>query len=245
MPLLQRLATLFAFSRRRGRNTPGRPKCFFSPRGGAGRAQPGPGGLTGHTPGRPEGFLRPIGGWVGRRPALGALYALWLVAVVAHADARVRVQANEAVISVYAEIDSRVDRDLAWAVLTDYNRWSEFIPDLHVSRVISPPGEPIRLEQRGSIPWLPNFPLVMIALVEEYPPRTIRFQRIAGNIQALVGEWQIQGKSPVRLVYRATVMPGFPMPPEASIEIFRHDAKVRLEAMAREMERRAAPSRKP
>lgn len=186
------------------------------------------------------------------RQALGMMksWRLWSAALVGvglclqttavRGDARVRVEANEAVISVHAEIDTRVERDLAWAVLTDYDRWSGFIPDLHVCRVISPPGEPIRLEQRGSIPWLPNFPLVMIALVQENPPRSIRFQRIAGNIRALVGEWQIQGRSPVRLVYRSTVMPGFPMPPEASVEIFRHDARVRLEAMAREMERRAA-----
>jgi hypothetical protein len=187
-----------------------------------------------------------------RAMAIEAWRLWWVVAAVAclhlqaaFANARVRVEANEAVIGVYAEIDARVDRDLAWAVLTDYNRWCEFIPDLHVCRVISQPGEPIRLEQRGSIPWLPNFPLVMIALVEENPPRSIRFQRLAGNIRALAGEWQIQGKSPVRLVYRATVIPGFPMPPEASIEIFRHDAKVRLEAMAREMERRAGVGRKP
>ncbi len=173
-------------------------------------------------------------------PGLMAMLLLILPLRVGCAEARVRVQANEAAIHVHAEIDTRVDRDAAWAVLTDYNRWSEFIPDLVISRVISPPGQPIRLEQRGSIPWLPNFPLVMIALVEENPPRAIRFQRIAGNIQALVGEWQIQGKAPVRLMYRAMVIPGFPMPPEASIEIFRHDARVRLEAMAREMERRAA-----
>lgn len=176
--------------------------------------------------------------------ALGAAVLCLKVGAVS-ADARVRVEANEAMISIQAEIDTRVDRDQAWGVLTDYNRWSEFIPNLEICRVISAPGEPIRLEQRGSIPWLPNFPLVMIALVEEFPPRAIRFQRIAGNIRALAGEWQIQGKSPVRLVYRSTVLPGFPLPPEASIEIFRHDAKVRLEAMAREMERRAAASRKP
>ncbi len=178
--------------------------------------------------------------------AWAALCGLLLLPIPAlPAQARVQVQANEAVIQVHAEIDTRVDRDTAWSVLTDYNRWSEFIPDLAVCRVISGPGEPIRLEQRGSIPWLPNFPLVMIALVEENPPRSIRFQRIAGNIRALVGEWQIQGKTPVRLVYHSTVIPGFPMPPEASIEIFRHDAKVRLEAMAREMERRAGVGRKP
>ncbi|MDW8324638.1 MAG: SRPBCC family protein [Burkholderiales bacterium] len=167
-------------------------------------------------------------------------WVLWLCASAAQgAEARVRVEANEAVIAVAAEIEVRVEREQAWAVLTDYNRWAEFIPDLQVSRVISAPGEPIRLEQRGSVPWLPNFPLVMIALVEEYPQRAIRFQRIAGNIRVLVGEWQLHGKNPVRLSYRSTVVPGFPMPPEVSSEIFRHDARSRLEALAREMERRA------
>lgn len=182
------------------------------------------------------------GSWL----VLLACIAAWILpSGVVQAEARVRVEANEAVISVYAEIDVRVDREQAWAVLTDYNRWAEYIPDLQVSRVISAPGEPIRLEQRGSIPWLPNFPLVMIAYVEENPPRLIRFQRIAGNIRALVGEWQIHGRSPVRLTYRSTVIPGFPMPPEVSSEIFRHDAKVRIEALAREMERRASAGRKP
>ncbi len=161
------------------------------------------------------------------------------------AEARVRIEANEAVIRVHAELEARADREQAWAVLTDYNRWAEYIPDLVVSRVISPPGEPIRLEQRGSIPWLPNFPLVMIALVEELPPRMVRFRRIAGNIRDMVGEWQIHGQSPVRLVYRSTVIPGFPMPPDVSVEIFRHDAKMKIEALAQEMERRAAAGRRP
>lgn len=169
---------------------------------------------------------------------VGALL-LWLAGCSALAGAQVRVQANEAILQVYAEIDTTVDRDTAWGVLTDYNRWSEFIPDLLVCRVISRPGEPLRLEQRGRFPELPNLPLVMILAVEELPPRAIRFQRIAGNIQALTGEWLILGKDPVRLVYRSTVFPGIPMPPELTIEIFRREAKLRLEAMAREMARRS------
>ncbi len=169
----------------------------------------------------------------------GVLAILWLGCASALAGARVQVSANEAVISVYAEIDTTVDRETAWGVLTDYNRWSQFIPDLLVSRVISGPGEPLRLEQRGRMPELPNLPLVMILIVVENPNRSIHFQRIAGNIQALAGEWQIQGKAPVRLVYRSTVMPGFAMPPEMSIEIFRNEDRVRLEAMAREMARRS------
>jgi hypothetical protein len=161
------------------------------------------------------------------------------------AEARVKVDTNAALIRVTAEIETRVDRNLAWQVISDYARWSEFVPDLQVSRVISKPGEPIRLEQRGSIPWLPNFPLVMISQVKETPQKRIQFLRVAGNVQSFMGEWQILGKNPVRLTYRSLIEPGFAMPPEVSIEIFRHDAKVRLEARAREMARRAAAESNP
>jgi hypothetical protein len=156
------------------------------------------------------------------------------------AEARIRVDTDAALIRVTAEIETRVDRNLAWQVLSDYGRWSEFVPDLQVSRIISQPGEAIRLEQRGRIPLLPNFPLVMITEVKETPQRRIQFLRVAGNVQSFMGEWQILGKNPVRIAYRSLIEPGFAMPPEVSIEIFRHDAKVRLEAMAREMARRAA-----
>ena len=61
--------------------------------------------------------------------------------------------------------------------------------------------------------------------MEETPYKSLRFQRIAGNIKAMDGEWHIQGKVHVRLIYRSTVEPGIPLPPQMTIEIFRQDAK--------------------
>ncbi len=173
-----------------------------------------------------------------RLAGLAALAIGLLAPAPASAEAVVHMQANMGIIRIDAEIDTGVDQKAAWNVLTDYNRWAEFIPDLLVCRVISRPGEPIRLEQRGRIPQLPNFPLVMITEVEETPQQSLRFQRIAGNIKTLVGEWRIKGKKRVQLNYQAIVEPGFPIPPQLSLEIFRNDAKVRLEALAEEMARR-------
>jgi len=88
----------------------------------------------------------------------------------------------------------------------------------------------------------------MILQAEETPNERIRFYRTAGNVQSFAGEWLIEGKSEkVRLVYRAVLVPGFPMPPQVSMEIFRNDAKVRMEAMAQEMTRRmpALPAKSP
>ncbi len=168
---------------------------------------------------------------------------LLLVAAVgtasAWAQARVRVEGSETLVRVVAEVGVNVSRDLAWSVLTDYNRWPEFVPDLVVSRVLARQGETLRLEQRGQFPALPNLPLVMILAVEETPPSAIRLQRVAGNVRSLTGEWQLQGKGPVRLIYRANVEPGFPIPPELSLDLFRNEARSRLEAMAQEMVRRA------
>jgi len=179
---------------------------------------------------------------------IGLLGMMLLGPLAAWAEASVQVESKAAVLYVQAEIDTMADNETAWEVLTDYNHWSEFIPDLLVSRVISSPGDPLQLEQRGRIPTMPNFPVVMILQVEESSLKLIRFYRTAGNVLSFAGEWLIEGKSrQVRLVYRAVVTPGFPMPPQVSMDIFRNDAKVRMEAMAQEMARRmpAAPAKKP
>jgi hypothetical protein len=179
----------------------------------------------------------------GQSARLAGLGLLCLLSGPVSADAEVQVEADASVVRISAQIATSVDRKTAWDVLADYGHWAEFIPDLLVSRVVSRPGEPLVVEQRGRIPWLPAFPLVVIAAVEESPYKGLRFQRIAGNIKAMEGEWQVQGKVHVRLIYHSTVEPGFPLPPQVTIEIFRQDAKLRLEAMAREMERRAAAGR--
>lgn len=176
--------------------------------------------------------------------ALGLLGALLLAQTPALAEPRIQIQSNATGFSIEAEIDTTADRATAWAVLTDYAHWPDFIPDLLVSRVLSRPGDPLQLEQRGRIPSLPHLPLVMILQVEETPAQGIRFYRSAGNVQSFAGEWKIEGKTrKVRLVYRAVVVPGFPVPPQISQDIFRNDAKARLEAMAQEMTRRMPPPR--
>jgi hypothetical protein len=183
-----------------------------------------------------------------RLAAIGVSGALLLGSLQAWAEASVQVENKGATLYVQAEIDTTADRKTAWAVLSDYDHWTEFIPDLVVSRVISRPGDPLQLEQRARIPTMPNFPVVMILQVEETPSERIRFYRTAGNVQSFAGEWLIEGKSEkVRLVYRAVLMPGFPMPPQVSQEIFRNDAKARMEAMAEEMARRmpARPAKSP
>jgi ribosome-associated toxin RatA of RatAB toxin-antitoxin module len=171
-----------------------------------------------------------------------------LVAVAAMAAAspapaentvRVAVEPYSAGVRVAAEVDVHAGVAVAWEALTDYNHWTDFMPDLKVSRVISK--DPLRVEQRGSLPWLPGFPIVIIADVQETPNERVHFRKIEGNVAYLEGEWRLKGmRETTRVSYRAMVEPGFPLPPSLTADIFREDTRVKVEAMAREILRRSA-----
>jgi hypothetical protein len=131
----------------------------------------------------------------------------------------------------------RVSRAVAWEVLTDYEGWVRFMPDLQISRVVS--REPLRLAQRGSAPWLPGIPLVVLSSVAETPKERVSFSKIQGNLLFLEGEWRLTGKDgALRLSYRAELIPGFPLPSKLTAEVVQADTRAKLEAMAHEMTRR-------
>jgi len=55
----------------------------------------------------------------------------------------VQVQVQVGVFRVGAASTVAADAATAWAVLTDYDRLTEFVPDLETSRVVSAAGEPL------------------------------------------------------------------------------------------------------
>jgi hypothetical protein len=170
------------------------------------------------------------------------LLAGWLAAQGAWADkARVNVDAGLTGISIAAAINVYSDADTLWATLTDYNRLNEFVPNLIVSRIISAPGRPTQVEQRADSGMLSFvIPDHVVLAMEERPPSLIRFRAISGSVLAMNGEWRIEGQgNPVRLTYRARVLPMVPPPPFVSESIIRDEIGTRLEAVVREAERRA------
>ena len=79
---------------------------------------------------------------------------------VGHVTLRVRRPAAAADVTIVAERDGdtidvhasavlKASVATAWSVLTDYGRYSEFIPDLRVSRVVAREGAKITVEQSG------------------------------------------------------------------------------------------------
>ena len=152
----------------------------------------------------------------------------------------VKADAGLTGIRISASMGVDADADTLWNTLTDYDRLTEFIPSMSVSRIVSKPGKPKRVEQRADSGM---FSFVMpdhiVLAMEEVPPNQIRFKAVSGSVVAMSGEWRILGKArPVRLVYRSHVVPMVPPPPLVSDSFIEDEVRRRFEAVGREAERR-------
>jgi hypothetical protein len=176
-----------------------------------------------------------------RRRLLG-LAILALLPVPALAMGEVRVAADVGFKGVRIEATGLVAADAAtlWETLTDYDRLASFIPDMVVSRLVSPPGQPKLVEQKADAGL---FAFVMpdhvVMAMEERPHGAIRFRSVSGKVATMRGEWLISGQdNPVRLTYRAHVVPLLPPPPLVSEHFVEAEVRARFSAVIREAERR-------
>jgi carbon monoxide dehydrogenase subunit G len=110
-------------------------------------------------------------------------------------QAWVKADAGLTGIRISASMSVNADAKTVWETLTDYERLSEFIPSMTVSRVVSKPGRPTRVEQRadsGVFSFV--MPDHVVLAMEENPPSHIRFRAVSGSVVAMSGEWRILGQ---------------------------------------------------
>jgi hypothetical protein len=189
-----------------------------------------------------------------RREALAKLAALAVMAIApwpARAAPRLRAAVDVdrsmvfGTITIKAYVDVPVASQTAWLVLTDYDHLAEFVPDMHLSRIISKPGEPLRVHQRGEKSWLMlDSPFEVVLQLDETPSTRIGFRRLAGSVKDMKGEWRLRPiKDWVRVSYTARVEPGLlsPRMPGDSM-LIESDISRMLEALGQEMLRRQAGS---
>jgi hypothetical protein len=143
-------------------------------------------------------------------------------------------------ISVTASAELSVTRKLAFAVLTDYDRFTEFIPDLDSSRVALRQGSGIILEQKGTMRFLFfSQPVdVMLAVIESFPDRIVS-RALGGNLRGFSGKYELQ-ETPggTRIVYSARFIPAFVLPEFLGTFIVRSVFVKNFAVMLKEMQRR-------
>ena len=166
---------------------------------------------------------------------------LAVIGFAAAAQVSVEVVRKENAFRIEAGLLVAVDQRVAWQVLTDYDKLASFVPGMRSSRIVSAPGEPLLLEQKGESGLLLfKVPIEVVSRVDEAPFSTIRFRSVGGNITSQTGEWALERHDhATRVTYRANITPGFPLPPLIGPAIIGRDVRVMVESVAREMVRRA------
>ena len=136
-----------------------------------------------------------------------------------------------------------LDPQWIWAVLTDYDNLSRFIPNLASSRLLWRRASTVGLEQVGSQSFcgMRFTARVEIELEEDRAAGRLRFQMTRGDFRRFEGSWAISsGEGGTALVYELTVQ-GRPGMPIALIEQrLRDDLANNLRGVQQEAERRAA-----
>jgi hypothetical protein len=145
-------------------------------------------------------------------------------------------------IDIRASAVLRADVATAWQVLTDYDRYVDFIPDLRTSRVVARHGGTVTVEQSGdAMLWLLRMPLDITFEIEEAPPRRIRSQAIGGSLRALTSDYAlVPTDAGLRLDYVGRIAPGFELFGHLELIAVRDNIARQFQALADEIERRSA-----
>jgi hypothetical protein len=161
-------------------------------------------------------------------------------------DAGRTVSSTVARVGSAVRIDARIvaHAPLAscWTVAVDFERVAEFIPGIDSSRIVSGPGEPLRVRQvgRARAGWF-SAPIDVTQEMQLDPPRRIEFRTVAGNMRHMSGQWLFDGDgSRCTIDYAALIEPAFWVPPLLGPLLLRGQVEDQLTALAAEIERRAA-----
>lgn len=152
----------------------------------------------------------------------------------------VQVERNGEVYKVNVQLFVPSERLIVWRVLTDYENLFRFVPGLRSSRIVSPPGEPMLLEQKGESALLfVKVATETVSRIKEVPMQTIQFELVGGTLRSMRGEWSIDAHDhAISVSYHAEIVPGFALPPLIGSAVMSRNVKAMVEGVTREINRR-------
>lgn len=155
-------------------------------------------------------------------------------------DSDVRVERSGDSFTVDLTLSAPVPPTQAWAVLTDFDHMSSFVPNLSSSQVVERSDTLLKVAQKGVAHYglfSANFESIReIGLSPQYE---IRAHGVGGNVQRMESVMQLQAEGTgTRLHYHAEVQPGFWFPPLIGPALVRHQTAEQFSALLQEMIRR-------
>jgi ribosome-associated toxin RatA of RatAB toxin-antitoxin module len=163
------------------------------------------------------------------------------------ADESIKVEAawEGDFVSISANADLPVDAATAWSVLTDYDHFAKFIPDMVASRIVSRSHNGMVVEHEGEFGFLFfRQPMHLLLDVVLEPPRRIFARSLSGDLRDLSSSYEIHElPQALRLTYKARFLPAFPLPPFIGLSVVRHEMEKQFTAMVNEIVRRGEAER--
>jgi len=169
--------------------------------------------------------------------------ALLLAALpAAAAPVSVRTERRGDAVEIRASAALNADVATAWRVLTDYEGYTRFIPDLRTSRVVARRGGSVTVEQSGDARvWLLRFPLDITFEISESPMHSLHSRAVAGSMRMLESRYLLTPTSSgTRLEYTGRVAPGFEFFGRIEEHAVGENVARRFQALADEIERGGA-----
>jgi len=163
----------------------------------------------------------------------------WQIVIAADVRDSVRAWRDDDAVIVQAQAELEAPLTTAWRVLTDYEHYAEFIPDLKSSRVLARAGNTAIVEQKGEAGFfLYHFPLEVTFSVTEVPGNAVSSRAISGTFREMIGSYVLtETGTGVRLVYTGRLIPAFRLPPLIGVAAVRAAVERQFLALAREIRR--------
>ena len=132
--------------------------------------------------------------------------------------------------------------DTAWQVLTDYENFPRFLPNISSCKIIKTEANRVLFEQVNVVDlWLFKEEFtVQIAAVKTKPSR-VDFKLAEGELKKLVGSWQIEEMAPGKILvsHRVEVEPGSNTEKPFFYGVYETSLEETLKAIAIEIQRRS------
>ncbi|MCP5278308.1 MAG: hypothetical protein H6935_08095 [Thiobacillus sp.] len=136
---------------------------------------------------------------------------------------------------------TKADRATAWAVLTDYARFPEFVPGITGNQVLEAVNGAKTIAQRGQVlAGQVRMPYEGVMRVTEYRLEGMDIQFLSGPFKDVGGSWRLGAERPLKLSYSMRMdLSKTPIPPPLAPTIAQQQVTTWVEAFGREIERRA------
>lgn len=132
--------------------------------------------------------------------------------------------------------------DQAWSVLTDYEHFQDFLPNVVSSKIILNQGDRKIFEQVNVVDlWLFSEEFTVQIEARETKPQSVKFQQFEGDLKKLNGTWQIKQLEENQILVTHTVT----VEPESNTEkpffygVYESSLEDTVKAIAQEITKRS------